>query len=63
MAGQRREAQSESMEKVPTIFGPGDFHERYSMRELKEETWQLEAVQRVMTKTGKERHHETQTAR
>ena len=26
MAGQRREAQSESMEKVPTIFGPGDFH-------------------------------------
>ena len=26
MAGQRREAQPESMEEVPTVFGPGDFH-------------------------------------
>ena len=26
MAGQRREAQSESMEEISTVFGPGDFH-------------------------------------
>ena len=39
------------------------FMQRYSMRELKEETWQLEAVQRAMTKAGKERHHEAQTTR
>ena len=39
------------------------FMQRYSMREVKKETRQLEVVQRVMTKTGKERHHETQTAR
>ena len=39
------------------------FMQRYSMRELKEETRQLEAVQRAMTKTGKERHHEAQTTR
>ena len=37
--------------------------QRYSMLELKEETWQLEAVQRAMTKAGKERHHEAQTTR
>ena len=26
MARQRREVQPESMEEVPAIFGPGDFH-------------------------------------
>ena len=37
--------------------------QRYGMREVKKETRQLETVQRVMTKAGKERHHEAQMTR
>ena len=37
--------------------------QRYGMRELKEETRQLETVQRAMRKRGKEKPHEAQTTR